>query len=245
MGVSASNDFTAIKKTVKKFFSGLRKGQRNTYSSNQMKIGKHLKSIKGKIFFYKKELPQTTIVIGTSAPPVTYEGNYALKVSNYILGGGSFNSRLMREIRVKIGLAYMVQSIVRGRKNTGVFLAFTQTKNNTAKLVLTLLLENIKIISEKRVSADELKWAKEAIIKSYIFKFDTPANILNKYLDIEYNDLPSNYNKTYMNKIKNVTNDAILKQNKSLFKNGFVVVVLGSEKVKESIKNFGEIVDLN
>ena len=100
---------------------------------------------------------------------------------NYILGGGSFTSRLMREIRVKRGLSYSVQSIIRFRKNTGIFLAFAQTKYETTDSALSLLLENTGLMSEEMVTDEEIKWTNESIKNSYIFEFDTPQSILNKY----------------------------------------------------------------
>ena len=68
---------------------------------------------------------------------------------NDILGGSDFNSRLMQEIRVKRGLAYAVQSVIRARKNTGVFLAYAQTRFESADTALSLMLDNIKQMSAK------------------------------------------------------------------------------------------------
>lgn len=101
---------------------------------------------------------------------------------NYILGGGSFNSRLLKEIREKRGLSYAVQSVIRFRKNTGAFFAYAQTKTETADLALSLMLENSNAMATAEVENGELSWAKDAIQNSFIFEFNTLADILNKYI---------------------------------------------------------------
>ena len=61
-----------------------------------------------------KDLNQTTMLIGHFGIKRTpdFPDYFALRVMNDILGEGGFTSRLMREVREKHGLAYMVGSIM-------------------------------------------------------------------------------------------------------------------------------------
>jgi len=57
----------------------------------------------------------------------------------------------MSEIRVKRGLAYAVSSVVKFRKNTGVFLAYAQTNDEKADVTLGLLIDNINGMAAESV----------------------------------------------------------------------------------------------
>ncbi len=83
----------------------------------------------GKILLADKKVPQTTILMGHSGISKDNPDAMALQVANYILGGGGFNSRLMREIRSNRGLAYSVYSYFQvGRHLPGLFIAGSETK---------------------------------------------------------------------------------------------------------------------
>jgi zinc protease len=163
---------------------------------------------------------------------------------NYILGGGSFNSRLMNDIRVKRGLAYSVFSLVRNRRNTGVFIGFVQTRNESVSEVLSLINNNIKKMCNEPVGNDELQWAKESIKNSYIFRFDNIESILSNYLDLEYNELSSDYYENYLTNINNVTASKIIDESKKLFNDGLVTVVAGNINLKKELSSLGEVVIL-
>ncbi|MEJ2519220.1 MAG: pitrilysin family protein, partial [Desulfuromonadales bacterium] len=84
----------------------------------------------GTIRVVQKALPQTTILIGDLGLTKDDPDQYAVRVFNYILGGGGFNSRMMREIRSDRGLAYSAYSYFQvGRRLPGPFVAGTETKS--------------------------------------------------------------------------------------------------------------------
>jgi zinc protease len=94
----------------------------------------------GLIQVVAKDLPQTTVMIGDLGLTKDHPDQYAVQVFNYILGGGGFNSRMMREIRSNRGLAYSVYSFFQvGRRLPGPFLAGTETKNESVVPVVTLM----------------------------------------------------------------------------------------------------------
>jgi len=144
IGVSSSMDCAEANSLCREHFSAIAPGAERAYDADRAAILARVKAARGKIFFYRKDIPQSVVIVGTVAPDVSYPGGYALEIMNFILGGGSFNSRLMTEIRVKRGLAYAVQSITKFRFKTGVFLAFAQVENKTLGVALGLLNENIE-----------------------------------------------------------------------------------------------------
>jgi len=242
VAVSSSNEEKEIISLAEKEFLGIIKGNKEYYTISRDKILSDLKSSSGIINLIPMELEQTTIYIGTLAPDIKYAGNYSLFLMNYILGGGSFNSRLMNEIRVKRGLAYSVYSLVRNRRDTGVFISFVQTKNESAPEVLSLMYDNIKKINSEPVSNDELDWAKESVKNSFVFRFNNVDDLLGNFLEIEYNDLNTDYFRNYIVNINKVTADEIIGESKKMFSQGLVTVVVGSRKLEKELSAFGKVV---
>jgi zinc protease len=242
IGVSSSLDFPEANRLCRKYFSSIASGGGATYEVDLTKVRDRVKVSGNKIYFYPKDIPQSTLIVGTVAPDIGYQGDYALEIMNYILGGGSFNSRLMTDIRVKRGLAYVVQSIVKFRYKTGLFLAFAQVENKTAEEALGLMYKNIDMISHEAISSGEIEWAQRAIANSFIFQFDTPMNILANYMAIAYNNLPADYFAAYIQHINGVTGLKILTEARALLENGLVTVVVGNESVLKDLKKHGEII---
>ena len=92
---------------------------------------------------------------------------YALRVMNYILGGGGFSSRLVEEIRNKRGLAYSVASFFDPGKYPGSFQIVLQTKNASAREAISLSLKEMERMRKEMVSEKELEGAKKYLIGSF------------------------------------------------------------------------------
>ncbi len=242
---ASSQDLNSVKKIFETGLSTLPANGQVDYKIDKEIISDNIKKSQGKIFFFKKNLTQSTIALGTLSEVISYEGNYARTIMNYILGGGSFSSRLVSEIRVKKGMAYSVQSVIRARKKTGVFLAFAQTKTENTQEVIRIIDANIKKISKEPVTKDELNWAIESLTNSFVFKFDSTMSLMGNILELEYTGLPKNYFEKYTDNLKKVNTEKILKESQLLYKNGLVRVVVGNPSLKDELKQFGEVVDLN
>jgi len=244
IGIASSIGFDEALRLCRKHFSAMPAGGGAPYAADRKKVLERVRARSSTIFFYPKDIPQSTIVLGTVAPAIGYRGAPALEIMNDVLGGGSFTARLMTEIRVKRGLAYAVQSILRLRRETGVFLAFAQVENSTAGEVLGLLKGNIRKMAREKVSGGELAWARNAISNSFIFQFDTPMNILSNYLFIAYNNLPEDYFSGYLARIGGVSEAEVLAEARALFDAGLVTVVVGNESVLGDLKRAGDVVIL-
>ncbi len=160
----------------------------------------------GQILTVDKEIPQTTILIGHGGISKDNPDQYALQVANYILGGGGFNSRLMREVRSNRGLAYSVYSYFQvGRYLPGFFIAGSETKSASTPEVVGLMLKLIKQIRSEPVSGAELDLAKQSLINSFVFAFDNTHSVVARQVRLDYFDYPSDYLEQYKQHISEVT----------------------------------------
>ncbi|MEJ5361550.1 MAG: pitrilysin family protein [Spirochaetota bacterium] len=196
---------------------------------------KAIKNVSSKeLYFIEKDIPQSTIVIATVAPSIKNNKRYALEAGNYILGGGSFNSWLMDEIRVKRGYAYSTGSIVRMRKNTGLFLAYAQTSTATTLATIEIMENVLANFVKNGPTQQQLQWAKESLLKSYIFEFNSLRDIVQYYMWLDYNRLPKSYIQEYPDGITSVKNNDITMSFESIV-SGYVIVVVGNNDVKQQL----------
>jgi zinc protease len=160
----------------------------------------------GVIMVAAKDIPQTTIVIGDQGLTKDNPDQYAVRVLNYILGGGGFNSRMMREIRSDRGLAYSAYSYFQiGRRLPGPFIAGTETKNATVGPALSLTRQIMVDLRDHPVTEAELTLAKESLINSFIFGFEDSHSVVSQQMMLAFFGYPTDYLADYRQRIAAVT----------------------------------------
>jgi len=164
------------------------------------------RSESGMIQVAAKELPQTTIVIGDLGLTKDHPDQYAVRVLNYILGGGGFNSRMMREIRSNRGLAYSAYSYFQvGRRLPGPFVAGTETKNVSVAPALSLTREIMVDLRDNLVTDEELQLAKESQVNSFVFGFENTHSVVSQQMSLAFFGYPQDYLASYRDRIAAVT----------------------------------------
>ena len=168
---------------------------------------------------------------------------YALRVMDYILGGG-FTSRLTQEVRSNQGLAYNVESSVDvGRRFIGTITAETETKSESTVKAITLIREIIAGMTAAEVSEQELSLAKEFMINSFIFGFTKPDVIVNQRARLEFFDYPAGYLENYRDNIARVTREDVLRVARHyLHPDRMVLMVVGNDqKFDKPLTTFGAV----
>lgn len=162
------------------------------------------KKAAGKVLFVEKNVSQAVVTLGAKLPAHNHPDFYALQLANYILGGGSFNSWMMQEIRVKRGLAYYAYSRNSFDKFDGSFYAASASRPAGAVQTLDIM----KMLSErlgKEISEDSLNTAKESILNSMVFLYEDPSDVLDNEMRFHYHDMPENYLGIFPGKLRSVT----------------------------------------
>lgn len=138
-------------------------------------------------------VPQTVILYGGAGLMRNDPDFIPAYVLNHILGGGSFESRLFEEVRVKRGLSYSVSSTLAAFKHAGLFIGSVQTKNDRAFESVDVINGEIARLAKDGPSAEELEKTKKYLIGSYPLRFDTSAKIAANLLDIQFEELGLDY----------------------------------------------------
>ncbi len=178
-----------------------------------------------------RKVAQANIILGHLGITRDNPDYYAVQVMNYILGGGNFSSRLVNDIRDKMGLAYSVSSEYIARKHSGYFQIGLQTKNPSAKDAIKLVIEDMKRIREDGVSDKELEDAKAYLVGSLPLRIETNKEVAKNMELLEFYGLGLDYFDRYTERIKDVTKEDVLRAAKKyLHPERYVLVTVANLK---------------
>jgi zinc protease len=138
-------------------------------------------------------VPQTVILFGGAGLKRADPDFIPAYVLNHILGGGTFTSRLYREVREKRGLAYSISSHLAPYDYAGIFLGSVSTRNDRAQQSLDIITEEIRRIAAEGPTSEELAKAKSFLIGSYALRFDTSGKIAGQLLSLQLENLDVSY----------------------------------------------------
>ena len=130
---------------------------------------------------------------------------YALLTGNYILGGGGFVSRLMKEVREKRGYAYSVYSHFQPLLQPGPFQIGLQTKREQASDALKVVEEVLAEFLARGPSEDELKAARRNLADGFPLRIDSNRKLLDHSAVIGFYGLPLSYLDEFPRRIEAVT----------------------------------------
>ncbi|HKD69552.1 MAG TPA: pitrilysin family protein [Candidatus Binataceae bacterium] len=158
-----------------------------------------------------RDVAQANIIMGFDGIARSNPDYYKLQVMNYILGGGGFASRLVKEVRSKAGLAYSVASYFQAALFPGSFQVVLETKNKTANEAIAMVLQQMKRIQESPVADAEMDSAKKFLIGSFPLKLDTQNSIVSFLMQVQIYGLGLDYIERYPGYIRSVTKEDVQK----------------------------------
>ena len=159
----------------------------------------------------KSDVTQTFFSMGQLGGTLRDPDYPALEVAVNILGSG-FTSRLMSQIRTKMGLAYSIGAgWGAAYDHPGTFRIVGSTKSaSTAEAILAARVE-VEKMRAAEVTEQELKTAKDSVLNSFVFFFDSPAKTLNRVMMYEYFGYPKDFLFEYQKKVAAVTRADVLR----------------------------------
>lgn len=193
-----------------------------------------------------KDVSQSAIRMGHLGIDKNDPDLYAIRVLDYILGGG-FTSRLTQEIRSNQGLAYSAGSYFDvGRLFPGTFVAQTETKSESTAKAIGLIRDIITGMTKEPVTPQELDLAKSSIINTFIFGFAKPESVVIQQARLEYYGYSKDYLDNYRENIAKITREDVLKAaRKHLKPDALVISVAGNDNsFDKPLSTFGRVTDV-
>ncbi|MEN6533394.1 MAG: pitrilysin family protein, partial [Bryobacteraceae bacterium] len=195
----------------------------------------------GVYFAAKEDVNQTFFRVGHLGG-ILRDANYpALEVLADILGGG-FRSRLVTRVRTQLGYAYSVGADWGANYNhPGLFTIGGGTKSGSTVETLKVIREEIERIRTSEVTGEELSVAKDTVLNSFVFNFDTPGKTLSRLVTYDYQGYPKDFIFQYQKGVAAVTKADILRVAREYLKpeNLTIVAVGNPQEFSEPLSALG------
>ena len=184
----------------------------------------------GKRIVINVDVPQAVVTFGGQGIARQDPEFMAAYIVNHILGGGSFSSRLYREVREKRGLAYGVSDSLVWFRRAAVMLGGTATRADRTADALAVIEQEVKRMAEEGPTPEELAAAKSFLKGSYALSLDTSGKIAAQLTQIQIDDLGIDYVHRRSALIDAVTIEDAKRVAKRLYGGGLLVTVAGKPK---------------
>jgi len=224
-GISGDFDPKAMEAVLRKAFESWPKGPQTKDPAIKLTATKP-----GYFFVQKEDVNQSSISMVDLGILRNNPDYFSVSVMNEIFGGG-FSSRLFNDVRATKGLAYSVGGGVgSGFEFPGMTRIGMQTKSASTVSGIEALYEEIDKMHAAPPTDDEMKKAKDQILNSFIFRFDTPEKVLREKMTYEFYHYPLDFLEKYRGEIDKVTPaqvQAVAK--KYLQKDKLAVLIVGND----------------
>ena len=181
----------------------------------------------GQRIMVKLDVPQTVITFGGSGIARKDPDFMAAYIVNQILGGGTFSSRLYREVREKRGLAYSVNDDLVLLDHAALFLGATATRGDRSGETVDLVEKEIRRLAEGGPTPEELAKAKAYLKAAFALNLDSSSKIAALLVQLQRDDLGIDYISRRSQLIDAVTLDDAKRVAKRLLDGGLLVTVVG------------------
>jgi zinc protease len=226
LGISGDFDGAAMEAKLRKAFGDWPKGTAWKKPDVQFQPAKQ-----GYYLVEKEDVNQSNVRMVSLGTLRSNPDYYAIEVFNEAFGG-SFSSRLFRNIRTAQGLAYSVGGgIGTAFDHPGVLRLSLGTKSATTVEAIQGLYEQIDDLAKNPISDDEIQKAKDSILNSFVFRFDSPDKILRERMAYEFYGYPPDFLEKYRDGVEKVhAADVARIVPKYLHKDQLAVLVIGNTK---------------
>ncbi len=155
------------------------------------------------------DTPQSVVLFGQPGIDRDDPDFFAAFILNHILGGGSFESRLMQEVREKRGLTYGVSSYLVDRDLAYWWGGGLNSANGKVAEAVSVIRDEWRRMATDGVTDAELADAKTYLTGEYPLRFDGNGPIASILVGMQMQGLPISYITARNDLVNAVTRDDI------------------------------------
>ncbi|MBK1668118.1 peptidase M16 [Rhodovibrio sodomensis] len=198
----------------------------------------------GETVVVQKNVPQSWVVFGHGGIARDDPDYYAASLVNYILGGGSFASRLFEEVREQRGLAYSVYTYLKPLDHSSVMGGGLGTGNAGVGKALEVVRREWRRMAKNGPTQQELADAKTYMTGSFPLRLSSTSNIASILVAMQQENLGMDYMNERRQLIESVTLDQAKRvAGELLSADELAVVVVGQPKGVEPTREAPQIGD--
>jgi len=167
-------------------------------------------------FIRKDDVNQSNIYLGHLGGLLNDPESGSLNVADQAFGGAAA-SRLFKKVRSDQGLAYSVGSFWgESYDYPGIFQMNGSTKSGTTVKMIRSIEHEFDNFIKNGITSDELKYAKDSYLNSFVFRYDTKGKIISELMTLEYFGYPKDFIKKQQQEVQQATiasvDDAVKKR---------------------------------
>ena len=162
------------------------------------------------------DVPQARINFALPGRGIDHPDYFAARVLNYILGGGSFESRLNREVREQRGLAYSIGTGLYTLEQAAFLFGSVGTSADTREQTLQVIKETMKNLTQEGPTLEEVEAAKSYLTGSYALGFSNSIAIARRLSGLQQYGLGADYPERRPDLIDRVTQEDVARLAKEL-----------------------------
>ncbi|MEP4034963.1 pitrilysin family protein [Pseudophaeobacter sp.] len=166
-------------------------------------------TISGGVSIVDYDTPQSVALFGHRGIMRDDPRFFPAFIMNQILGSGSFDSRLMKEVREKRGLTYGVYSYLVPQDLAAIYMGQLGSANTKMAEAVAVIQGEWQRLASDGVTEKELMDAKTFLTGAYPLRFDGNGRIASILVGMQMDDLPIDYVQTRNDKVNAVTLEEI------------------------------------
>ena len=155
----------------------------------------------------KDDINQACILLGHIGGLMSDPDYFTLEVMNRAL-----SDRVFKNVRSREGLAYVAYGYYGSEfDHPGAFIVLCQTKSGATVYAIRAMVNEVRKITASEISDKELALAKEWILNSFVFNFDTKGKIVGRLMAYEYFGYPVDFLEKTKENVEKVTKADVLR----------------------------------
>lgn len=230
-------------------FNTLEKGFENVSKPAKPEMFDFKEDDNGKGIVYLKEksdASQTSLYLGHSGIKRNNDDYININFMNTLLGG-SFTSRINKNLREKNGLTYGARTSFNTKMHSGDFTIESEINTDKTGFAIDEILKELNDIRENFVSDEEMDNAKNYITGNYPLQLETSNAVSGKLMTMELYGFDKSYYDTYLSNVNKITKENVRDTaRKYLHPDKLKYVAVGNiKKLEKQCKKFGNIEIIN
>ncbi len=181
----------------------------------------------GRRMVIQLDVPQAVVNFGGPGIRRSDPDFMAAYIVNHVLGGGSFSSRLYREVREKRGLAYGISDSLVWLNHTALMIGSTATRADATGKTIEIIEHEIRRLAEEGPTEDEFIKAKTYLKGSFALGLDSSNRIASQLVQMQLDNLGIDYIERRAGLIDAVTLADAKRVAKRLLDNALLITVVG------------------
>ena len=229
--------FDQVKAMVEKNFNGWKK---TNAKFDALPVAKNLSTTEINVVDVPNAVQSVVSVGNVTNLKMNDPQYFAARIANYILGGGG-EARLFMNLREKNAFTYGAYSSLSTSKYAPNFSAQSSVRNEVTDKAIIEFMNELKAITGKKVTAEELANAKAKLKGDFIRSLERPETIASFALSLKTQDLPSDFYTNYLKSIDKVTLEDVEKAAKTVILpgNSRIFVAGKASDISESLDKLG------